>query len=76
MKLNETLLSLNYSISKVLISLFEYIMYDDNLTDIQKSLITIKLNDSYSNINNGADDRIQMLYIFSFIRRIYQNLKI
>lgn len=75
-KINDTLLCYNYSISKILISFFEYVKNDNRLNDIQKSLITIKLNDSYSNINNGADDRIQMLYILSFVRRIYQNLEI
>ena len=76
MRINKAMLSFNYSISKVLIALFNYIANDDNLDDIKKSLITIKLNDSYSNINNGADDNIQMLYILSFIRRIYQDLEL
>lgn len=75
-KMNNSILAFNYSVSKVLLALFSYIKNDNKLSDIKKSLITIKLNDSYSNINNGADDHIQMLYIFSFIRRIYQNLEI
>ena len=49
----------------------EIFISNKDLTDLQKSLIFLKMSQVDLRLNNGSDEQIQLLYLFIIISNIF-----
>ena len=62
-----------YSGKQILNDIKKYILLDNTLDDLKKSLIFINMSTTDLYLNNNGDEHIQLLNLITSIRQIYNN---
>ena len=69
----DRVLLFGYSGKQILNDIKKYIIYDNSLDDLKKSLIFINMSTTDLYLNNNGDEHIQLLNLVTSIRQIYNN---
>ena len=63
-----------YIFNSVLTKIINYLIYNDNIKDEDKSIILFELSSIEKNINDGADEYIQLLKILNYLSTLNLNI--